>query len=205
MQLKRRNDILKKGGVERHPWFKSVCEEIETAIAAIVSPTGSDRFIINPTKKANGVRPIKIAFQNCLSQVFGWKLESLLGIPNTGKVDALRQIPDSQKRFAVEWETGNVSSSHRAINKIALGILEGKLIGGALVVPSGELYKFLTDRVGSYREISTYFPMWGKLDYSSECIISVFEVEHDASDLNVPIIKKGKDGMSQGLVTSRRI
>ncbi|NLS89760.1 hypothetical protein EYI23_17625 [Bacillus subtilis] len=25
--------------------------------------------------------------------------------------------------FAVEWETGNIASSHRALNKIATGIL----------------------------------------------------------------------------------
>ena len=126
-----------------------------------------------------------------------------MGIIHTGQVDAMRHFDKGAKRFAVEWETGNISSSHRALNKIALGILEDKLIGGALIVPSRNLYCYLTDRVGSFSEISTYFPMWGKLDYHCECVISVFEVEYDKTDASLPLIKKGKDGMSQGLVSSR--
>ncbi|MGA1841038.1 MAG: hypothetical protein ACMUIU_10470 [bacterium] len=41
--------------------------------------------------------------------------------------------------FCVEWETGNISSSHRAINKMALGIIRDILIGGILIVPTRNL------------------------------------------------------------------
>lgn len=207
MQVKRRVDILTRGGVEKHPWFRSVCDEIQTAISLVVSPAGSNHFSINPTVGGNGVKPIKVAFANCLEKRFGWGVEVRLAISSTkgdaGPIDAVRAIPQTGKRFAVEWETGNISSSHRAVNKIALGILKGQLVGGALVVPSRKLYKFLTGRVGNFNEIEPYFPVWANLDYKSECVISVFEVEHDAEDRSLPLIKKGPDGMSQGLVASR--
>jgi len=68
-----------------------------------------------------------------------------------GPMDATIQVRDHL--FCVEWETGNVSSSHRAINKMALGILKKILIGGALIVPTREMYNYLTDRVGNFREL----------------------------------------------------
>ena len=118
--------------------------------------------------------------------------------------EASQTIGDTGQYFAVEWETGNISTSHRAINKIALGILQGKLVGGALVLPSGELYPFLTDRIGNFPEIEPYFPVWANLNYDRACVISVFEVEHDRKDSSLECIAKGTDGMSQGLVASRR-
>jgi hypothetical protein len=36
-----------------------------------------------------------------------------------------------------------ISSSHRALNKMVMGILNGTLIGGALVLPTRELYNYL--------------------------------------------------------------
>lgn len=147
--------------------------------------------------------PIKHAFELCLRDKFKWGLQEKMDIPQTGKVDAMRTLPGTKKQFAVEWETGNISSSHRALNKIALGILEEKLLGGALIVPSRKLYNFLTDRIGNFSEISTYFPVWARLNYDCECVISVFEVEHDAESHSVPCIPKGKDGMALGLVASR--
>jgi hypothetical protein len=200
-------DILTRGGVENHPWFKTVCDEIQTAISLIVAPAGSKTFSINPVKDGNGVKPIKQAFVQCLGLRYGWGLEVPLAISSNeadaGPIDAVKLIPETGRRFAVEWETGNISSSHRAVNKIALGILKRQLVGGALVLPSRKLYRFLTDRIGNFNEIEPYFPVWANLDYRCECVISVFEVEHDTEDRSLPLILKGKDGMSQGLVASR--
>jgi hypothetical protein len=205
--LKRRFDILARGGVETHPWFRTVCDEIQTAISLIVAPVGSDKFSINPVRSANGVKPIKLAFVECLKKQYEWGLEVPLPISSSeadaGPIDAAKIINDTGKWFAVEWETGNISSSHRALNKIALGILKGQLVGGALILPSRKLYRFLTDRVGNFNEIEPYFRVWGKLDYGCECVISVFEVEHDIEDGQMPFIPKGKDGMAKGLVGSR--
>lgn len=84
----------------------------------------------------------------------GWGLETCLDIATLrrpGPIDAT--IPVGNRLFCMEWETGNISSSHRALNKMALGILKGLLIGGALVLPTRAMYKYFTDRVGNFAEI----------------------------------------------------
>ena len=70
----------------------------------------------------------------------------------------MKSIKD--KFYAVEWETGNISSSHRALNKMAIGIGDGILLGGTLVLPNRNLYNYLTDRIGNYEELLPYFPMY---------------------------------------------
>jgi hypothetical protein len=95
--------------------------------------------------------------------------------------------------FAFEWETGNISSSHRALNKIAMGLLEKRLVGGALVLPSRELYKYLTDRIGNFAEIEPYFPLWRSLPVE-EGVLIVVEIEHDGVSESIRKIKKGTDG-----------
>lgn len=208
MLIKQRKDILVSGKVLEREWFQSVCKDISTAIVSVTHPRGIDTFKINPVRQGNGVMPIKQNFAKCLKDGFGWELEARLAIStsakNAGKIDAVKSIPGLDKHFAVEWETGNISSSHRALNKIALGIISGKLIGGALIVPSRKLYEYLTDRIGNYAEIEPYFPVWGNLRVKGECIISVFEIEHDSEDPSLPLISKGTDGMARGLLSSRK-
>lgn len=108
-----------------------------------------------------------------------------------GPMDACYRVQD--RLFCVEWETGNVSSSHRALNKIALGLLKGILIGGILIVPTREMYKYLTDRVGNYPEIEPYFPMWRALPIN-DGVLAVIAIEQDAVSKEVPRIEKGTDG-----------
>jgi hypothetical protein len=93
----------------------------------------------------------------------------------------------------LEWETGNISSSHRALNKIALGILRGIFIGGALVLPTRAMYKYLTDRIGNYDEIEPYFELWKKLPIKKGLLL-VIAIEHDSVNGSVPRIPKGTDG-----------
>jgi hypothetical protein len=69
---------------------------------------------------------------------------------------------DEDKFFALEWETGNVSSSHRSLNKLVLGIQRGLLVGGALIVPTKHMYRYLTDRVGNYEELAPFFDFYGR-------------------------------------------
>jgi hypothetical protein len=97
------------------------------------------------------------------------------------------------KLLCVEWETGNISSSHRALNKMCLGILKGVLIGGVLILPTRKMYGYLTDRVGNFSEIEPYFPFWRHLQFP-EGILAVIAIEHDAVSLDVPRIPKGTDG-----------
>ncbi|HEY1172500.1 MAG TPA: restriction endonuclease [Verrucomicrobiae bacterium] len=208
MLIKQRKDILAPGNVLDQQWFQSICREVEIAIESVIHPAGTSTFRINPVRQGNGVIPIKQNFVKCLKEKYGWELESRLEISssgkNAGKIDAVKAIPGTGKYFAVEWETGNISSSHRALNKIALGIISGKLVGGALIVPSRKLYEYLTDRIGNYAEMEPYFPVWGNLKVKGECIISVFEIEHDSEDSSLPLISKGKDGMARGLLASRK-
>ena len=94
--------------------------------------------------------------------------------------------------FVAEWETGNVSSSHRAINKIMLGVQDDSLTGGVLVVPTKRLAKYLTDRVGNYEELEPYFRFWRRS--CERGYLAVIAVEHDNESADVPRISKGTDG-----------
>jgi hypothetical protein len=76
---------------------------------------------------------------------------------------------------------------------MALGLLQGHLAGGALILPTRDLYRYLTDRVGNYRELEPYFPLWAKLPVRNG-YLGVIAVEHDAVSLDVPRITKGTDG-----------
>jgi hypothetical protein len=144
------------------------------------------------------VRPIKAAFVAKL-EAAGWQLEHGYPAPEgsprafrPGAFDAFLNLAP-EPSFVVEWETGNISSSHRALNKIALGMLDGWLTGGYLVLPSRSLYQYLTDRVGNYREIEPYLPLWKKLAVPSG-LLGVIEFEHDATSRDAPRIEKGTDG-----------
>jgi len=109
-----------------------------------------------------------------------------------GPVDSVKCLPGN-RFFAVEWETGNISSSHRAMNKMAIGLLDKVIEGGILILPSRDMYYYLTDRIGNFAEIEPYFPVWKNLNISSG-VLGVIEIEHDDLSLDVPPIRKGTDG-----------
>jgi hypothetical protein len=96
-----------------------------------------------------------------------------------------------------EWETGNISSSHRSLNKMCLGLLKGAIKAGMLVVPSRQLYPFLTDRIGNIAELEPYFDLW-RSTQCAEGVLDIVVIEHDATSMNVPRIPKGTDGRANG-------
>lgn len=96
----------------------------------------------------------------------------------------------------MEWETGNVSSSHRAMNKMALGLMRGQIATATLVVPNKKFAYFLTDRVGNWEEIRPYLDIWRLLPISTG-VLEVVVIEHDAEDWNVQRIPKGTDGWAK--------
>lgn len=98
--------------------------------------------------------------------------------------------------FVVEWETGNVSSTHRAVNRIALGVLEERIAGGVVILPSGALAPFLTDRIGNYPEMQPYLPLWRRWagTLAEKGYLGLVSIEHDAQSFDVPRIPKGTDG-----------
>jgi hypothetical protein len=124
----------------------------------------------------------------------GWKTEVALDIATVvkpGKLDAVLQTRYGP--VALEWETGNISSSHRALNKMALGLLKEVLAAGMLVVPTRELYQYLTDRVGNWSELEPYLDLWKAIPCRSG-VLEILVVEHDATSKRVPRIPKGTSG-----------
>ena len=187
----------------RSGFIDGILNEINSAIETVVWPQDNNQFSMKPTPKGNGVKPIK---NNCMShlQRIGWELEHRLQLSldlRPGPLDATKAIPGN-KYFALEWETGNISSSHRAVNKMILGMLERALIGGVLILPSRSMYTYLTDRIGNFQELSPYFPIYRRFNIG-EGYLAIIEIEHDELDTNVPLIPKGTDGMARFQKTRR--
>jgi hypothetical protein len=174
--------------------FGEICESIRS----IEWPPGSGSFTLYDQSgkkrgEGSGVTPIKKA---CMARLqrYGWTPETRIDVATVkrpGPMDASCRV--GEKLLCVEWETGNISSSHRALNKMCLGILKGILIGGVIILPTRKMYGYLTDRVGNYSEIEPYFPLWRHLQFP-EGILAVIAIEHDAVSLDVPRIPKGTDG-----------
>lgn len=185
--------LISRGDFEKSQEWSVIQSEIRSAIDLIVYPPGASNFTINPTRHGNGVKPIKNACVSALQENFGWELETKItyATRSPGRVDATKRL--NGDFFALEWETGNISSSHRAVNKIVLGLLRGIFLGSALVLPSRKLYAYLTDRIGNYEELEPYFDVWRAVNIN-EGFLEIFVVEHDAIDSNIPTITKGTDG-----------
>jgi hypothetical protein len=161
-------------------------------------PHGKSTFTIRPEKHGNGVVPIKSPCIESLRK-FGWRTEARPkpseGVLRTGDLDAIKET--RQGLVAFEWETGNISSSHRAMNKLVLTLYRGEILAGFLVVPSARLYEYLTDRVGNITELRPYFPLWKAMPIRRGCL-RVVVVEHDAVSKKIRRIPKGTDGRAKG-------
>jgi len=197
------HDIIDFGPFSKTGGWKKAWTEIKSAVRATDWPHGSGKFTIYPQsgkkrKEGSGVLPIKVP---CLKKLksFGWEIEKLprieMGILRTGDLDALKKTKTGFIGF--EWETGNISSSHRAINKLLLTLVAGGIKGGFLVVPSDDLKQYLTDRIGNIGELRPYFPLWKSIRINNG-ILRIVVVEHDRISLKVPRIPKSTDGRALG-------
>jgi hypothetical protein len=198
MRIVRTETLISAGDFPHSAQWKRISRDLRAGIAGVKWPPGSDRFTIYPESgkgrgQGNGVKPIKAEMMAILRRR-GWRLEEPLDIATArtpGKLDAV--LNTRLGPFAVEWETGNISSSHRALNKMALGMLKAKLAGGALVVPSRKLYKYLTDRVGNFAELEPYLDFWKAIP-CRDGLLQIVVVEHDGTSTDVPRILKGTNG-----------
>jgi len=198
MKIIRVERLIDSGGFSHTEVWKTIENHIRQAIEAIEWPPGSGSFTLydQPGKargEGSGVKPIKDA---CMARLktLGWSLEvpvDIATLKKPGPMDATYPVGD--RLFCVEWETGNISSSHRAVNKMALGILKKVVIGGVLILPTRAMYKYLTDRVGNFPELECYFPLWQALKVE-EGLLAVIAIEHDAVSDSVPRIPKGTNG-----------
>lgn len=186
--------LIDNEGFSKSKEYLLIMRQITDAIKSITWPPETNLFTINPIKHGNGVVPIKRSFISHL-QKLGWEAERKIDVEATaktpGKIDVVKGLGNSF--FAVEWETGNISSSHRALNKMVIGLLSRKLIGGILILPTRNFYSFLTDRVGNYSELEPYFPLWKAIN-CKQGILTVIAVEHDHTDKSAKLIPKGTDG-----------
>lgn len=183
------NEVVLQEDRELYAAYLTVCK----AISTVTWPVGSSNFSLNPIKKGNGVKPIKNECMEHLKE-HGWRLEFRMDIAQRvrpGPVDAVLKLNDGSFT-AVEWETGNISSSHRALNKLAIGVMNSTLKMGLLILPSRTMYTYLTDRVGNFQELSPYFDVWRSL--KTKGVLGVIEIEHDEIDETVSLIPKGTDG-----------
>ncbi len=198
MNIIETHTLISKGAFATSDEWQLIQKTVYTAIKAVVWPPGSDNFTIYPQSgkqrgQGNGVKPIKDAAITYLTTE-GWKANYPwpVGVRKSpGNIDAAFQA--NQGLVGFEWETGNISSSHRSLNKLCLGLLRGETIGGFLVVPSRKLYKYLTDRVGNIAELEPYLEFWSATP-CKEGTLEIIVIEHDSESLDVPRIPKGTDG-----------
>jgi len=115
-----------------------------------------------------------------------------------GDLDCFFRVADMW-RAVIEWETGNISSSHRSMNKLCLALMAGEIEVGVLIVPSRSLYPHLTDRIGNWMELSPYLHFWKKMGaFVKKGLLAVTVVEHDelTDDPSASYIGQGRDGRS---------
>lgn len=199
MKLLEYHDILNGDLFTSSMVLQQAWADVQQAVALTDWPHGSGSFTIYPESgkksgQGNGVKLIKVPCIQALRDR-GWLVEQLPSIGSSvlgiGDLDALKRTPEGY--IAFEWETGNISSSHRALNKLFLTMQETDTVGSFLVVPSNRLKIFLTDRIGNVGELEPYFRLWRNLT-GIRGALRIIVVEHDAESFEVPKIPKGTDG-----------
>jgi hypothetical protein len=201
MRLVEHDVLISAGDFPASRECADIVAVVKSSIASMVWPPGSDSFTLyeefgKEAGKGNGVTPIKKMFMSKLQKA-GWSLETDIDVATFRKPGAIdASFPCRGKLFCVEWETGNISSSHRALNKLTLGMMREVIIGGILILPTRAMYRYLTDRVGNYSEIQTYFALWEALPVK-EGYLAVMAIEHDYLSKKVPRFPKGTDGRAK--------
>jgi hypothetical protein len=198
VKIVREEKLIDYGKFSQSKEWRRVRKMLLTAIKSVEWPTGSGKFTIyskceKKRDKGNGVKPIKAALMLDLKNQ-GWNIGELVkpgGQCNPDDYDALLQAKYGP--VVVEWETGNISN-HLPLNKMALALVRGTIAAGVLVIPSREMCRYLTDRVGHMQELEPYLDFWKSIPCKSGGILQIMAIEHDATSTEVPQILKGKIG-----------
>ncbi|MFY7805642.1 MAG: restriction endonuclease [Limnoraphis robusta] len=199
MKISKIETIHEQSEVINSPLYIEKRQSVINAIQQIDWPIGTGKFSIYPESgkkrgQGNGVKAIKIGFLNYLEQE-GWTTELRINSSlrrKYGGIDAV--FIQDEATIAVEWETGNVSSSHRSLNKLCFFIKKQIIRVGFLVIPCRNLAKYLTDRIGNFEELEPYFEFWQSALESSQGVLEIISIEHDDISYDVPKIPKGTDG-----------
>jgi hypothetical protein len=218
--------VFDKGAVLSSTDWASVHDSYVRSIQSVDFPEGSGTLKLRRKLKRpdgqwnrNGVGYLKRKFLEHMVGMEGWRAEVGFDLgrnrtppdlklypslaphqePITsefGDFDLVTTAPGGT-HVAIEWETGNISSSHRSMNKLAIALGTGKIHAGVLIVPSRVLYEHLTDRIGNIGELSGYLSMWKDLEARVERgVLAVSIVEHDllTDDEDFPYLPSGNDG-----------
>ncbi len=190
--------LKSRGNYASSEHWKETRSQIHDAIRKCEWPVGSGSFTIYPESgkergKGNGVKPIRDRFVESL-KAGGWTIEGTAKNAldeHLGDFDAVLAGPE--KPIVVEWETGNISSSHRSMNKLILLLKTRIISAGVLVIPSRKLYVYLTDRIGNIQEIKPYFALWKSMP-CRDAVLEIVVIEQDGVSRDVPRIPKATDG-----------
>jgi len=179
--------------VQYNPLAQIARREIEDSIIKNVTP-GETEFVLNNSKKnCNGVKPVKEMTYAYLV-AHGWEREKplayLSSIDKGGPIDAYKlfQSDDRIFRVGMEFETGNIGSSYRSMNKLCLGIQYGDFDMGILMMSMKKTAYYLTDRVSNYEEAAPYFSR------ADQYAMIFYGFDADRFDPTAPLLPKGKDG-----------
>ncbi len=123
--------LIKKGDFSNSAEWENIRGQVHSSVELVDWPPGTGLFTIYPESgkkrgQGNGVKPIKdLAISNLVKcawiREYPWPVEE--GI-RPGNMDAAFILQDGIVAF--EWETGNISSSHRSLIKWRLDYLPKK-------------------------------------------------------------------------------
>jgi hypothetical protein len=188
--------VLTCGPYARSVHWAKTKAAIHKAVKKCDWPPGSGKFTINPVKMGNGVKPVKNEFIKELKRL-EWTIEGKAKNVLDQRLGDFDAVISGPTGFIVaEWETGNISSSHRSMNKLTMLVADGLIAAGVLVVPSRNLYLYLTDRIGNYRELEPYLKLWKSVP-CKEGILEIVVIEQDKESKDVQFIPKGTDGRAK--------
>lgn len=183
--------------IEHNPLAEQAfCEVEQSIINNVTSRDGI--FVLNSSaKNCNGVVPVKERCYQILEEEFEWFREKPLlyfrdDAKKGGPIDVYKEFVAGTDIFKVglEFETGNISSAHRSVNKLRVGIAMGELDLAILMMPIKQMSFYLTDRVSNYEELEPYFCLLDGIPFV------VFGFDADVYCPTAPLLPKGKDGMS---------
>ncbi len=229
MKLCRTVVLFDQGSIRLHPDWEKVHSAMRRSIERIDFPQGSGRLVLRRKAKIagttqwlrNGVSYLKTRFLEGMVDFEKWEQEAQLDIESLQLSPVIGQYPDDGGytepvtsafggfdfrtksdgglQIAIEWETGNISSSHRSLNKLAVALSAGLIHAGILIVPSRDLYEHLTDRIGNIGELSPYLHFWSSVAKSvGKGLLAIAVVEQDelTSDPTFSYLPVGRDGRS---------
>lgn len=183
--------------IKHNPLAELAYSEVEQSILNNVTSNRGTFILNNSAKNCNGVVPVKERCYQILEEEFAWFREKPLlyfrdDAQKGGPIDVYKEFVTDVETFKVglEFETGNISSAHRSVNKLRVGIEKRELDLAILMMPIKQMSFYLTDRVSNYEELEPYFCLLDEIPFV------VFGFDADEYSLTAPLLPKGKDGMS---------